>query len=954
MYRPAAAIIFLSFLLTGCTTIPGPPVATPALTQTVLSSSATAAIYGSSVTLTAQVVSNGGTPSGGTVTFYSGGPSVGTGVTSLGTAIVNGAGIATLATTALPAGTDWLTATFSASTNFAASTSAVVSATVGYTTSTSLTSSATSSIVYGTPVTLTATVTATGATPSGTVSFYSGSTLLGTGSLHGSGVATLTTTALPGGTDAVTASYVTSTYFAASTSPAVNVSVTPATTVTALASSATSIFSGLGVTLTATVTSAAGTPTGTVNFYNGSASLGPATLNSSGVAQLTTTTLPLGTDSLTASYVASADFATSTSAALTETVLATPPPLPPAPCDILSTAGTPCSAAFSVTRRLVSAYSGNLFQLYCPSCNPTMMNIGTVPGAISGLVGGEVNIPAANAYCSQAPNACYIYQLYDQTGNGNNLPSTVPAAGGIIQMAPYQLAVVDGLPIIQNAQYLVGNAFSTGGQSTAHYRLRTGTVGIPSGNSPISVYYVRWNYWLGVSDGDFGDMEASVRDTGIGHMFALGYSNWGEAGAVAGGGENGGYGPYYCVDRENGLDCGPQTSSGSGGTNPPVSSGTTPRPSPPLFTEIAKYSPATGTETIEMADATGKTTPLTTVYNTGPGYPVVSPPFPFAMEGGLSLCEGGDGTIAYCAFQEGAVLASATTASSDAAIQTNIASFYSQFPQYGPNQPIIGGQYQGPGDLASGATGWWGLRAYNSAYAATLSPAVVLQRASDNTLQTINVTATGDFNATAAQTFCASTTCTIEEWFDQSGYGYNMVQTTAADQAQLLFNCNNMSKACAYFNGTSDAYTATYTAPTPQPFTLQAVYQKTNFTDVVGGALLSTYPETNGSTNMAEGNAAETAQMYSNSNGLLPAPTYVFVSLTGVYNGAASVGYQNGFTYTESIGTGNLGTAVWMGSNSNASQYLIGYLDEAAVWPTGLTAAQVAAVQTNQRLYWQF
>ena len=181
-----------------------------------------------------------------------------------------------------------------------------------------------------------------------------------------------------------------------------------------------------------------------------------------------------------------------------------------------------------------------------------------------------------------------------------------------------------------------------------------------------------------------------------------------------------------------------------------------------------------------------------------------------------------------------------------------------------------------------------------------------------------------------------------------------MVQTTAADQAQLLFNCNNMSKACAYFNGTSDAYTATYTAPTPQPFTLQAVYQKTNFTDVVGGALLSTYPETNGSTNMAEGNAAETAQMYSNSNGLLPAPTYVFVSLTGVYNGAASVGYQNGFTYTESIGTGNLGTAVWMGSNSNASQYLIGYLDEAAVWPTGLTAAQVAAVQTNQRLYWQF
>jgi hypothetical protein len=298
-------------------------------------------------------------------------------------------------------------------------------------------------------------------------------------------------------------------------------------------------------------------------------------------------------------------------------------------------------------------------------------------------------------------------------------------------------------------------------------------------------------------------------------------------------------------------------------------------------------------------------------------------------------------------------------------VQTNIASFYSQFPASSPYQPILSGQYQGPGDLASGATGWWGLRAYNSAYAATLSPSVVLQRASDNTLQTINVTATGDFNLTAAQNFCSNTTCTIEEWFDQSGAGHNMVQTTVADQAQLVFNCNNTNpstlttatpgKVCAYFNGTSDAYTTTFSAPTPQPFTLQAVYQKTNFTVTSGGALISTYPETNGSSNLAEGNAAETAQMYSNpTNSLPPADSYVFISLTGVYNGASSVGYQNGFTYPESIGTSALGTTVNLGSNNGGGQYLIGYLDEAAVWPTGLTAAQAAAVQTNQRLYWQF
>jgi len=970
MHRPAAALLFLPLLLTGCTNIPGPPADGTALTETVLSTSATTLLYGANVTLTAQLFSGGGTPSG-SVTFYSGSPLEGTGVTSLGTATVNSAGVATLTTTALPAGTDWLTASYGATTNFAASTSTVVSATVGYPTATALTSSAPSS-VYGNSITLKATVSSTFGIPPGTVTFYSGNASLGSTTLNSSSVATLATTALQGGTDSVTATYATSTYFATSTSPAVNVSVSPASTATALASSATSTFAGLPLTLTATVTSPGGTPSGAVSFYSGGALLaGSPVAFTGGVAQLTTTALTQGTDSLTATYQASQDFATSTSPALSETVLATPPPLAPAPCDIMAAAtpSTPCQAAYSVTRRLFAAYAGPLFELYCPSCNPTLMNIGTVPGAISGLVGGEVNIPAANAYCSQAPNACFIYQLYDQTGSGvsqigntgvgNNLAADLPTTSGgtitgIIQMAPYQLAPVDGLPIVQNAQYLIGNAFSTGGKSTAHYRKRTQTVNIPQGNSPISVYYVRYNYWLGVSDGDFGDMEATVSDTGIGHMFALGYSNWGEGGSTANSGENGGYGPYYCVDRENGLDCGPQTSSASGGTNPPVSSGTTPRPSPPLFTEIAKYTPNNGgVETIEMADATGQTTPLTTVYNTVPGYPVSSG-FPFALEGGLSMCEGGDGTIGYCAFQEGAVLNTTTSSATDAAVQANIASFYSQFPVSSPYQPILSGQYQGPGDLASGATGWWGLRAYNSAYAATLSPSVILQRASDSSTQTINVTATGDFNVSAAQTFCANTTCSIEEWFDQSGAGHNMVQTTAANQAQVVFNCNNMTKVCAYFNGTSDAYSTTYTNPTPQPFTLNAVYQKTNFTDVVGGALISTYPETNGSTNLAEANSAENAQMYSASNSTFSADSYVFISLTGVYNGTASVGYQNGFTNPVSIGASALGTGVWLGSNSNASQYLIGYGDEFAVWPTGLTAAQVAAVQTNQRLYWQF
>src|SRR5207245_8824181 len=59
-----------------------------------------------------------------------------------------------------------------------------------------------------------------------------------------------------------------------------------ATTVAAISSANPSVF-GQPVTFTATVNSPAGIPTGTVTFLDGAASLGTGTLDSSGMATLT-------------------------------------------------------------------------------------------------------------------------------------------------------------------------------------------------------------------------------------------------------------------------------------------------------------------------------------------------------------------------------------------------------------------------------------------------------------------------------------------------------------------------------------------------------------------------------------------------------------------------------------------------------------------------------------------
>ncbi|MGC8641639.1 MAG: beta strand repeat-containing protein, partial [Isosphaeraceae bacterium] len=86
--------------------------------------------------------------------------------------------------------------------------------------------------------------------------------------------------------------------------------LTPTTSV--LTSSPSPSTYGQAVTLTDTVTSTSGTPTGSVEFWDGTTDLGPGTLNASGVATLTTSSLPAGSDSLTAVYSGDSTFGGST------------------------------------------------------------------------------------------------------------------------------------------------------------------------------------------------------------------------------------------------------------------------------------------------------------------------------------------------------------------------------------------------------------------------------------------------------------------------------------------------------------------------------------------------------------------------------------------------------------------------------------------------------------------
>ena len=176
--------------------------------------------------------------------------------------------------------------------------------------------------IYGGAVTLTATLTGANGTPTGTIAFTDGMTALGNGTLDASGVATLSVPKLAAGTHTLGAAYSGDTTYATGAGTA-SLVVNKAATTTTLASSLNPSTFGTAVTFTATVASPVAGFTGQVEFFDGTTSLGTSPL-AGPTATLMTSALTQTGHSITATYKGDANFATSTSAGLTQTVDAKP------------------------------------------------------------------------------------------------------------------------------------------------------------------------------------------------------------------------------------------------------------------------------------------------------------------------------------------------------------------------------------------------------------------------------------------------------------------------------------------------------------------------------------------------------------------------------------------------------------------------------------------------------
>ena len=395
-----------------------------------------------------------------TVTFYNNGNQIGTG------SLLNG--VATFTTSGLAPGSDPISASYPGDANYLTSTSSTLNVTV----SNIVVTSSVNPSQIGQSVTFTATVVAGG----GTVTFYDSANALGTSTISG-GIATYTTSTLALGSHNITGQYSGDSTHSAATSPVLTQQVNKVNTTLTVTTSGTSTF-GASVTLTATVTAAiagATVPTGSVTFTSGGVTLGTGTLSSTGIGSFSTTTLPVGSDPITATY--SGDTTNNTSIGNVTQIVGKASPTLPVP---VATPTSPAAfAPLTLTETVPTGVSGPV-SFY----NGTLL-LGTAP-----IVSGVATLPLTSLPTGSDSITATT------PGDTNNNPATSPVTTVIVTKINPTVGVTTSGPSTWNNPVTLtatvtglagatvpgGNVTFTSGGVT----LGTGTVNTTTGTATVS------------------------------------------------------------------------------------------------------------------------------------------------------------------------------------------------------------------------------------------------------------------------------------------------------------------------------------------------------------------------------------------------------------------------------------------------------------------------------------
>lgn len=260
--------------------------------------------------------------------------------------------------------------------------------------------------------------------------------------------------------------------------------------------------------------------------------------------------------------------------------------------------------------------------------------------------------------------------------------------------------------------------------------------------------------------------------------------------------------------------------------------------------------------------------------------------------------------------------------------------------------------FQGPGDIVSGAVGWYSCaRAYSAAFAAGAGAICDVVDSATGLASCTLKTGINGFadltsnvcvgNTVSVTTFCTITNvaCKVTKAYDQSGTGNPVVQATLAAMPTFTLNALNSLPCMTFVSASSQQLTIGTTVPS-QPFTLSTVAKRTGGTSSFAGAI------TGNANGIGWLNSTNTMILFAGSSGSFSASDNTFHAVQGVFNGASSVGYVDGSSNTVNPGAGGMVASIKLG-NLNGS-FLDGQVCEGGAWSGAWNVTQYGNVNTNQ------
>lgn len=323
------------------------------------------------------------------------------------------------------------------------------------------------------------------------------------------------------------------------------------------------------------------------------------------------------------------------------------------PCDIYGTT-TPCVAAYSTVRQLSSKYTGPIVKIRSGS---NSMNTGTggTTKDFGVLADGIVDTAGIEAFCMNT--VCTVALLFDQSGNGNDLPVAKKgntAGGATGAEDDWESSATKG-------------AVTAGGRKVyplymnkhEGYRLQKVGKNMPLKTAAEGIYEVADGTHAGdACCWDFGNVTTDPTKYGVMNTLFFGKAYWGNGAGSA---------PWMMADFEGGVWAG-----GSKPGDPGWGALDDDHPSNPKNPSMSGVNFAMGilkTQSsgweLRMAD-TKTATDLTTAYEGA---------LPKAMDnlGGIVLGVGGDNSNnSYGTFYEGAIVAGFPTKDIDLAVMKNV------------------------------------------------------------------------------------------------------------------------------------------------------------------------------------------------------------------------------------------------------------------------------------------